>query len=42
VLITYGSGSAKRSGLIDKVKANIGDREVFEFGGIEPTRNSTP
>jgi len=36
VLITYGSGSAKRSGLIDKVKANLGDREVFEFGGIEP------
>ena len=36
VLITYGGGSAKRSGLIDKVKASLGDREVFEFGGIEP------
>jgi len=36
VLITFGGGSAKRSGLIDKVKANLGSRKVFEFGGIEP------
>jgi len=36
VLITFGGGSAKKSGLIDKVKANLGDRKVFEFGGIEP------
>ena len=36
VLITYGGGSAKRNGLIDNVKANLGDRAVFEFGGIEP------
>lgn len=36
VLITYGGGSAVKSGLIDKVKANLGDRKVFEFGGIEP------
>lgn len=36
VLITYGGGSAKRFGLIDKVKANLGDREVIEFAGIEP------
>ena len=36
VLITFGGGSAKRSGLIDKVKANLGNRKVFEFGGIEP------
>jgi NADP-dependent alcohol dehydrogenase len=36
VLVTFGGGSAKRSGLIDKVKANLGNRKVFEFGGIEP------
>src|SRR5690348_2729028 len=36
VLITYGGGSAKRSGLIDKVKAALGERNVYEFGGIEP------
>ena len=36
VLITYGGGSAKRSGLIDKVKSILGNREIFEFSGIEP------
>ena len=36
VLITYGGGSAKKSGLLDKVKAALGSRTVFEFGGIEP------
>lgn len=36
MLITFGGGSAKRSGLIDKVKANLGTRNIFEFGGIEP------
>jgi len=36
VLITYGGGSAKRSGVIDRVKAALGNRNVQEFGGIEP------
>ncbi|SEM79617.1 NADP-dependent alcohol dehydrogenase [Syntrophus gentianae] len=36
VLITYGGGSAKKSGLIDKVKAVLGKRKISEFGGIEP------
>lgn len=36
VLITYGGGSAKKSGLIDKVKTVLGNRNVYEFGGIEP------
>ncbi len=36
VLITFGGGSARKSGLIDKVKANLGNRKVIEFGGIEP------
>jgi len=36
VLITYGGGSAKRSGLIDKVKTVLGSRKIVEFAGIEP------
>lgn len=36
VLITYGGGSAQRSGLLDRVKAVLGSRRVLEFGGIEP------
>jgi NADP-dependent alcohol dehydrogenase len=36
VLIAYGGGSAKKSGLIDKVKTVLGNRKVYEFGGIEP------
>ena len=36
VLITYGGGSARRSGLVDKVRAVLGARKVCEFGGIEP------
>ncbi len=36
VLITYGGGSAGKSGLIDRVKAVLGSRKVHEFGGIEP------
>ena len=36
VLITYGGGSAKRNGLIEKVKAVLGNRKVVEFAGIEP------
>ena len=35
VLITYG-GSVRRTGLLDEVKAQLKDFEVFEFGGIEP------
>lgn len=38
VLITYGGGSAIRSGLIDKVTNLLTEsgNEVFKFGGIEP------
>ena len=36
VLITYGGGSAKRNGIIDKVKAVLSSRKVVEFAGIEP------
>ncbi len=36
VFITYGGGSAKKSGLIDKIKNVLGKRNIHEFGGIEP------
>jgi len=36
VLITFGGGSAQKSGLIGKVKTVLGSRKVYEFGGIEP------
>ena len=36
VLITYGGGSVIKSGLLDAVKAQLADRTVFTFGGIEP------
>lgn len=36
VLVLYGGGSVKRYGTLDKVLAELGDRTVVEFGGIEP------
>ncbi len=36
ILITYGGGSAIRSGLLGNVKKALGNRKMFEFGGIEP------
>ena len=36
VLITYGGGSAVRSGLIDRIVTDLGNRKVEQFGGIEP------
>ena len=36
VMITFGGQSAKRFGTIDKVRSALGEREVVEFGGIEP------
>jgi len=36
VLVLYGGGSVKNFGTLDKVKASLGGREVYEFGGIEP------
>ena len=35
VLITYGGGSAVRSGLIDRIVKALGNRKVEQFGGIE-------
>lgn len=36
VLITYGGGSIMRNGVYDQVITALGQREIFEFGGIEP------
>ncbi|SHG92561.1 iron-containing alcohol dehydrogenase [Ferrimonas marina] len=36
VLVLYGGGSVKRFGTLDKVLAGLGERQVVEFGGIEP------
>lgn len=36
ILITFGGGSAVKSGLLDKVKSVLGSRNYIEFGGIEP------
>ncbi len=36
VLVLYGGGSAKKTGTLDEVIEALGDRTVFEFGGIEP------
>ncbi|MBV7315989.1 iron-containing alcohol dehydrogenase [Shewanella sp. NIFS-20-20] len=36
VLILFGGHSARRSGTLDEVHQALGQRQVFEFGGIEP------
>ena len=36
VLLTYGGGSIKKSGLYDKIKNLLNEFEIFEMGGIEP------
>lgn len=36
VLLVSGTGSAKRSGLIDKVKAALPGREIYELEGVVP------
>ena len=42
VLLTYGGGSIKRSGLYDQVKEILKDKEIFELGGIEPNPKFNP
>ena len=36
ILLLYGGGSIKKNGVYDQVRAALGNRTVFEFGGIEP------
>lgn len=41
VLITYGGGSVKKFGTLEKVSKALGDRPIFEFGNIEPNPKFT-
>ena len=36
ILMTYGGGSIFKNGVYDQVKKALGNRQVVEFGGIEP------
>ena len=36
VLVLYGGESARKNGTLDEVRTALGDRDVQEFGGIEP------
>ena len=42
VLITWGGGSIKRSGLYDLVKSILKDKEIHELPGIEPNPKYDP
>ena len=42
ILLTYGGGSIKRSGLYDKVKSLLKDYMIFELSGIEPNPKYNP
>ncbi|MBO7346177.1 MAG: iron-containing alcohol dehydrogenase [Bacteroidales bacterium] len=42
ILLTYGGGSIKRSGLYDKVKSLLKDKEIFELSGIAPNPKYNP
>ncbi|MBQ2802555.1 MAG: iron-containing alcohol dehydrogenase [Lachnospiraceae bacterium] len=41
VLMVYGGGSIRRTGLYDKVKALLAGYHVFELGGVEPNPKIT-
>ena len=42
VLLAYGGGSIKKSGLYDKVKALLADFDIFELSGIQPNPKYDP
>lgn len=42
VLMTWGGGSIKRSGLYDQVKEILQDKELYELSGIEPNPKFNP
>ena len=41
VLLVYGGGSIKRSGLYDKIRELLADFEISELPGIEPNPKLT-
>lgn len=42
VLLAYGGGSIKRSGLYDQVRELLADKEIYELPGIEPNPKYAP
>lgn len=42
VLLAYGGGSIKKSGLYDKVKVLLADCDIFELSGIQPNPKYDP
>lgn len=42
VLLAYGGGSIKRSGLYDQVRELLADKQIFELPGIEPNPKYDP
>ena len=42
VLLTYGGGSIKRSGIYDEVMRILSGKEVYELPGIEPNPKYNP
>ncbi|MBU5894586.1 iron-containing alcohol dehydrogenase, partial [Vibrio cholerae O1] len=36
VLVTYGGGGVKKTGVLDQVYSALNGLDVLEFGGIEP------
>lgn len=42
VLLAYGGGSIKRSGLYDQVREILADKEIYELPGIEPNPKYNP
>ncbi|GAB1403136.1 hypothetical protein MASR1M74_03140 [Lentimicrobium sp.] len=41
IMLTYGGGSIMKNGVYDQVKAALKDRDIVEFGGIEPNQKKT-
>lgn len=41
VLVLYGGGSVRQFGTLEKVMTHLGNRTIFEFGGIEPNPQYT-
>jgi hypothetical protein len=42
LLLTYGSGSIKKTGLYDKVKELLSDFEIYELSDIQPNPKYDP
>ncbi len=41
VLFVYGGGSIKKNGLYDRVRRQLGDKNVYELSGVDPNPRLT-